>query len=281
MQIIAVLVLGLLMALASVSRAEDPDVFDDPCEQHLLLLEDKVRNNQFHHDRLALDYERQSAGFLSETLQRLPQEGHWVDAGAGDARPQLEYLGIYQPPRRTMSRNFELRAAQTFRATAVSYRMPETKFGEWIRDHDFRGTGFKYIDGSYIENLPPGKIKPADLITDVYGPFAYTTDLTKIFETYRDLLTEEGAVIFLNSIGYNKVRVGNELVPLEDWLMQNFGHCGLERRDRIDFFRRLDEFKIAAFRWTKKGMLECGIPKLRLVDLRVAGPPYRLFEPVD
>lgn len=246
------------------------------CEEGLRSLHLKIHENRFITNRSASDYERQSSSFFSESLARLPKNGHWLDAGAGEAMAQAEFMGLRSP---YVGEKFALRAEPGMRATAASYRIPNTGLVHWLLSLEFSKYGFRYVHGDYIERLPRDLLTGADLITDIYGPLAYTSDFTEVLNLYRDLLTEDGELIFLSENGYNKVIDKSETLALEDWLEKTYGPCGLEKRSRWDSFR-YNEFEVTAFRWSKKGMLHCAFPRLRLVSMTVSGPPRRLFEVV-
>lgn len=74
--------------------------------------------------------------------------------------------------------------------TAVAVKKADSKeLVEFARNN----RKFSYVEG-YVEKLPAGSLKPADLITDVMGPMAYSARPDIILQTYLKGLKNGGEV---------------------------------------------------------------------------------------
>lgn len=120
-------------------------------------------------------------------LKRLGPEGRWLDIGAGQGLAILEYYASYAGGQRAGSRarvialSIEDRRTEQWRQRVASLgpNQIEYRFGKRLRDYT-------------VDEL--GKFQ---VITDVYGGFSYTDQLSPFVEKVLALLEVEGAFFTL------------------------------------------------------------------------------------
>jgi SAM-dependent methyltransferase len=125
-------------------------------------------------------YEAIFGGDFSDKLQSIKDNPrkHWVDSGAGQASALLGFLEMQEGKNKT-------------EVTGISHK-------NLVRGKT--PNGLSYLSGKYLEEIPSEKIGKADLITDVYGPFAYSPRPEVVLQKYFDLLKPSGeAYIFLGT----------------------------------------------------------------------------------
>ncbi|NBT57623.1 hypothetical protein EBT16_02450 [bacterium] len=151
--------------------------------------------------------------FLSH-LSNLKSDGHWLDAGSGEAFALQDFFNqtvIDEPsftknaessfwrPRKIvldpeLLHEFASRLnAQTPeekpRVTGVSYKMLRA---------DPQIPNLKLKIGRFFEDIPLSEFSPADLITDLYGVISYTPRLDEVLRRYHQLLKDSGrAYLFI------------------------------------------------------------------------------------
>lgn len=138
---------------------------------------------------------------LLEFLRSLKHQDIYLDAGAGEAKALVELI----------TRTPEL-GLPALKYLAVALKRPglsdEFKkqrpdaLSELDRHLVRHAKQFKYIDGDFIENLAQSPVSElykyrnrVSLITDIYGPFSYSTNLEGVLKTYADLLKVGGQAL--------------------------------------------------------------------------------------
>lgn len=144
-----------------------------------------MARNDFRVGRDLRAYVRNLGAAFEKALQGLGPEQTWLDAGAGKGFAMLQYYkgSIYA------DRQVEFDPSKA-RLIALNAKTPEDargveELGVLPRDR------FQYVE-DYVEKINPGKIGQVDLITDVFGPFSYSTDIKTILEKYWAILKENG-----------------------------------------------------------------------------------------
>jgi len=134
-------------------------------------------------------------GFFA-MLSSLPENGIWIDMGAGEGKALIEGL---------------MKSEKTIQAIGISYRMPQKTLALKSALDPKLQSQFRYIDGAFVEDLwMQGRLNEfigkADLITDVFGPFSYSKDLPHLLKTYLALLRQGGTLSLNVMIEKNNVK---------------------------------------------------------------------------
>jgi len=198
------------------------------------------------------------SGF-QKILQRIANYGgHWIDAGAGDAFAVQQFLNQNRNP--------------NIRATAIS-----------LQSAAVSGDRLKVMKDRYIEQIPDHELSKADLITDLFGPIAYSAQPHLILKKYLELLKDDGQVfLFLGSRdelfgSENRVITGDgKYLNLAEWIQQLPG-VGSE----LIVDRRDDDGMIVE-KWTlrlwKSGSEPFNIPEVEVREFKEGAPPRMLFQ---
>lgn len=109
---------------------------------------------------------------------KLNPNAHWLDAGGGAGFATEEAI---------------LNDSK-FKATLVSVETPAVD----LLDETSKDIRRKVISGKFIEDIADADLPKSDLITDLYGPMAYTSQPNKVLRKYVDNLKQDGvAYIYL------------------------------------------------------------------------------------
>ncbi|MGK5090059.1 hypothetical protein WDW86_21115 [Bdellovibrionota bacterium FG-2] len=196
---------------------------------------------------------RELAGELKLLNERMQHTGyipHWLDSGAGEANAIYDFVQ-------------ELGLKKEFRLTAVAYKKPYSVVN--IEKLELRrGASFRYLDGKYLEDRPVSDLGPADLITDYFGPFAYSSKPDVVLQKYFDSL-HIGGKLFV-------------VIP-QNLTVEGLSVMGYFQKIRGAFV----EYREASYPHTfalivsrTSALVE--VPPLELVEMVSASPPKRVYK---
>ena len=131
------------------------------------------------------------AGFLSagfcDALSRLDTSGRWLDIGAGAGQAILDY---YAPP--DAAATAEKCARPGGLASAVAISIEDRRTDAWHQLAASLGERIRYVSGGPLRNYSLEELGKFQIITDVYGGFSYTDDLSRFMEKVLSLLEVGG-----------------------------------------------------------------------------------------
>ena len=134
------------------------------------------------------------AGFLSgfcDALGKLGSSDRWLDIGAGEAQAILDY---YAPEDDAAPAQNCGRSGAKARAVAMSIEDRQTD--NWKQQAANIGDDrIRYVSGKRLRQYSPEELGKFQIITDVYGGFSYTADLSLFVEKVLSLL-ETGGVFY-------------------------------------------------------------------------------------
>lgn len=221
-----------------------------------------MAEGRFEQARGLRDYQILLGEEFSKELATLGRKATWIDMGAGFGRAQIEYAQS-RLGRATLFQSLFQGKARTI---AVGYTDPTEILARWPM---LRGLGvppgsFKRLTGRYLEEIADAELGKADLITDVYGIFAYTEDLSGTLARYLNLLKRDGSIYVHSVEPRTTIRSadGNSQYSMIRWL---YNIKGLEI-----------EVLPLSFR-IRKTQDHVEVPKLKLIDGMADRPARRIF----
>ena len=131
-----------------------------------------------------------TSGFC-DALGRLGSSDRWLDIGAGDGQAILDYYALEDDaaPAQKCARSFS-------KARAVAMSIEDRRTDKWRQQAAiFGGDRLRYLSGKRLRNYSGEELGKFQIITDVYGGFSYTEDLSQFLEKVLSLL-ETGGVFY-------------------------------------------------------------------------------------
>lgn len=221
---------------------------------------------------------------FSRRLWALGRDDHWIDMGAGQAIAMLERQGATRTtpdgpitaPVRWLGRS-----DGRPRMTAVGYSLDFESWGTGARVQQTQvvrnristadPNDFRYLHGRLIEDYPNPRLEigTANLITDFYGPLAYTRDLSEVLRRYIDLLREGGAAFSYGTFLRTEILdESGKQVPTQEFLASVRGI-----QSRPGASRAAGTGNWAMVRTQE----EVYVPNLEPISFSSDIPPYRVY----
>ena len=232
-------------------------------------------------DRGLSDYAGLLPSDFCDALSGLGSSDRWLDIGAGAGQAILDYYALEDDaaPSERCVRSFS-------RARAVAMSIEDRRTDKW-RQHAaiFGADRLRYLSGKRLRDYTPAELGTFQIITDVYGGFSYTEDLSQFLEKVLGLL-ETGGVFYtmVQSVhlenGKDKPDTWYE-TELEDaggrdvkvcaWLKKiNCVQVGCESKSDWDTPTELIKIR--------KVCSDVSVPHIKLVKYESGNPPTRRFQ---
>jgi hypothetical protein len=124
-----------------------------------------------------------------DALGRLGSSDRWLDIGAGEGQAILDY---YAPQDHAAP---EKCGGSGAKARAVGVSIEDRRTDKWKQQAASLGDDrLRYLSGRRLREYAPEELGKFQLITDVYGGFTYTENLSRFVEKVLSLLEIDGAV---------------------------------------------------------------------------------------
>jgi len=138
--------------------------------------------------RALSDYAELLPSGFCDALGSLGSSDRWLDVGAGDGQAILDY---YAPGDDAAPVGKCARLAGRARAVAMSIEDRRTE--KWQEQVTSRGDDrMRYLFGKRLRHYSREELGKFQIITDVYGGFSYTEDLSQFLEKVLSLLETDG-----------------------------------------------------------------------------------------
>ncbi len=215
--------------------------------------------NQYNYHRSATLYLNDFGNQWLQDIKALTVDSHWLDAGAGSASAMKELaIGVRITPTETVQ-------VKSRGLTALSIEQPYSLFVNELYGLNQQGRQFRYLSGRYLEDYRASEIGQVDLITDLYGPFAYTARIDLVLKKYLELLKIGGKAYI--RFEPSKLTIDGNPNGLGEYLNhlgQKIEWIGINQPEaiRIEKIRNLSEHDI---------------PELSLDHYQDGTPPRRYF----
>jgi hypothetical protein len=220
-----------------------------------------------------------SSGFCN-VLGNLGSSDRWLDIGAGDGQAILDY---YAPEDEAPPAERCARSAGRARAVAISIEDRRTE--NWQQQAARLGERLRYLSGKRLRHYSRDELGRFQIITDVYGGFSYTEDLSGFVEKVLSLLDIDGVfytmvqgVHLQDGIDKPGTRYETELVDAAgrdvtvcSWLMKTT--CALVGcESKREWASPTELIKV------RKVCSDISVPRMKLLQYEAGNPPGRRFE---
>ena len=141
--------------------------------------------------RALSDYKELLPTGFCDALGRLGSSDRWLDIGAGEGQAILDY---YAPQDDAAAA--EMCARSFSKARAVAMSIEDRRTDKWQQQAAISGADrIRYLSGKRLRDYSFGELGKFQIITDVYGGFSYTEDLSQFLDKVLSLL-ETGGVFY-------------------------------------------------------------------------------------
>jgi SAM-dependent methyltransferase len=221
-----------------------------------------------------------SSGFC-DALARLGNSDRWLDIGAGDGQAILDYYG---PPEGDAAAERCARYGAKARAVAMSIEDRRTNMWQ-LQATILGGDRIRYLSGKRLRDYSREELGKFQIITDVYGGFSYTEDLSQFLEKVLSLLETGGAFYTLvqsvhlengkakHSIWYQTelVDAAGSDVKVCSWLKQT-ACVKVSCESKSDWDTPTELINI------RKVCSDVSFPGMKLLKYEAGNPPTRRFQ---
>jgi len=219
-------------------------------------------------------------GFCT-ALGRLGSSDQWLDIGAGAAQAILDY---YAPEGDAPSG--EKCVGSGTKARAVALSIEERRTDKWRQQAASLGDDrIRYLSGKRLRQYSPGELGKFQIITDVFGGFTYTEDLSQFVDKVLSLLEVGGGFYTLVpgvhlEDGKDKLGIFY-LTELENaagrpekvcsWLKKT-ACVQVTCESKSDWKRPTELIKV------EKVCSDVSVPRMKLLEFVAGYPPDRRFQ---
>ena len=227
------------------------------------------------------DYAELLPSGFCDALGRLGSSDRWLDIGAGDGQAILDY---YAPEDDAAPAEKCARSGGKARAVAMS--IEDRRTDKWQQQAASLGDDrIRYLSGKRLRHYSREELGKFQIITDVYGGFSYTEDLSQFMEKVLSLL-EIGGVFYtlVQSVhledGKDKpdtwyqtelVDAAGRDVKVCSWLKKTTcAKVGCESKSDWDAPTELINIQ--------KVCSDVSVPRMKLLKYEAGNPPGRRFQ---
>jgi hypothetical protein len=187
---------------------------------------------------------------LEAALQNLVPNQTWVDMGCGEEAVALREFGI-DP--RFVGKGF-----------GVTVKPVDQKLKKALKKTDGR---IKVLSGSFVETLSNETVPQARIITDLFGPFSYSTHPDRVLQKYLEFLEVGGSIYLYFLSDMNVIEGGDHSITRQDlgpWLNSISG---------VTLDLKFQEHSVKITKNSENPL----VPHLELVRIFDFPPPIRYF----
>jgi SAM-dependent methyltransferase len=232
-------------------------------------------------DRGLSQYAEHLPSGFCDALGRLGSSDRWLDVGAGEGQAILDYY----LPEDAAAPAAKCRGSGA-RARAVAVSIEDRRTDNWKQRAASLGDDrIRYLFGKRLRQYSPEELGKFQIITDVYGGFTYTEDLSQFVEKVLRLL-EVGGSFYTLATGVHledgKDKLGTlYLTELEDAFGRGVKVCSWLKKiscvqvtceSKSELKRPTELIKI------RKVCSDTLVPRMKLVEFEAGYPPGRCFQ---
>jgi hypothetical protein len=220
------------------------------------------------------------SGFC-DALGSLGSSDGWLDVGAGDGQAILDY---YTPG--DDATPAEECAGLAGRARAVAMSIEDRRTDKWQQQAASLGNGrIRYLSGKRLRQYSGQEIGKFQIITDVYGGFSYTEDLSQFLEKVLSLLETGG--VFYTVVQSVHLEDGKDKPPtwylteLMDAAGRDVKVCSWLKKAtcvKVSCESKSDWGEPTELINIRKVCSDVSFPRLKLLKYEAGNPPGRRFQ---
>jgi SAM-dependent methyltransferase len=216
-----------------------------------------------------------------DALGKLGSSDRWLDIGAGEGQSILDYYASEDAAAAA-----EKCRGSGPRARAVAISIEDRRADNWKQQAAHLGDDrIRYLYGKRLRQYSPEELGKFQIITDVYGGFTYTEDLSRFVDKVLSLL-EVGGSFYTLATGVHledgRDKLGTlYLTELEDAFGRSVKVCSWLKKisclqvtceSKRDLERPTELIRI------QKVCNDISVPHMKLVEFEAGYPPGRCFQ---
>jgi SAM-dependent methyltransferase len=211
----------------------------------------------------------------------LGSSDRWLDIGAGEGQAILDYYALDgdAPPAEKCARSFS-------RARAVAMSIEDRRTDKWRQQAAIFGDDrLRYLTGKRLRNYSREELGKFQIITDVYGGFSYTEDLSQFVENALSLLETGG--VFYTLVQSVHLEDGKDnpntwyLTELVDAAGRDVKVCSWLKKTtcaKVGCESKSDWGTPTELINIKKVCSDVSVPRMKLLKYEAGNPPGRRFQ---
>jgi len=179
-----------------------------PCPSAFEKLTGMIESNMFQTRREFSHYVSTFPQSFAEQLARLGPEGHWIDAGSGDAFALEDFFKqvvvegsvlkqgarpfFLEQSREKVSAEQAEFIARAFNFTDAAQKPRVTGISFVMEREPPKHEKLQIKTGRFFEDIPVSELGSAGLISDLYGVMSYSPKLDEVIRRYHQILKKGG-----------------------------------------------------------------------------------------
>jgi hypothetical protein len=220
------------------------------------------------------------SGFC-DALGSLGSSDRWLDIGAGSGQAILDYYAAVDEPARA-----EKCSGVGGKVRAVAMSIEDRRTDKWRQQAASLGDErIRYVSGKRLRHYSGEELGKFQIITDVYGGFSYTEDLSQFLKTVLNLLEIDG--VFYTMVQNVRLEGGKDKpdthyqtelrdaggrdVKVCSWL-KNTSCVKVVCESKSDWDSPTELIKI------QKVCSDVSVPGMKLLHYQAGNPPGRRFQ---
>jgi hypothetical protein len=220
---------------------------------------------QFNRSRTLEIYKNTLRESFQNKLNEITEKGgHWIDFGSGEGVALTDFL----------KQTDSLPLAPSIKVTSVS-----------LNSNLNPSPRLSVFKNQYLEEIPTSHFQKADLISDLYGPIAYSPLPHIILKKYLEVLKDDGEIhLFLGSqqyvFGNNNfiITSDSQIISFARWIQNIEGlHTHFLNINIPDSLGKISYHYLSLVIRKQKDK-KVTIPHLKLVSFKEDAPPRMIFE---
>jgi SAM-dependent methyltransferase len=232
-------------------------------------------------NRALSDYAQLLPSGFCDALGSLGSSDRWLDIGAGEGQAILDY---FAPGDDTVP--IEKCARLAGRARAVAMSIEDRRTDKWQQQAaSFGADRIRYLSGKRLRQYSPEELGKFQIITDVFGGFSYTEDLSQFLEQVLSLLDIGGVFYTLvQSVhledGKDKLN-SSYLTELVDAAGRDAKVCSWLKKTtcvKVGCESKSDWDAPTELINIRKVCSDVSVPRMKLLKYEAGNPPGRRFQ---
>jgi len=227
------------------------------------------------------DYAELLPSGFCDTLGRLRSSDRWLDIGAGEGQAILDY---YAPEDASAPAGNCARPRGQVGAVAIS--IEDRRTDKWRQLATSLGDShIRYLFGKSLRNYSREELGKFQIITDVYGGFSYTQDLSQFIEKVLSLLETGG--VFYTLVQSVHLENGKDkpstwyLTELADAVGRDVKVCSWLKKTtcvKVACDSKSDWDPPTELISVRKVCSDVSVPRTQLLKFEAGNPPGRRFQ---